>query len=414
MDSLLLGNPTQQKQNCGTWSVCLFASAMFFQVGFVLGIVFQLGRMETLENQKLRFNHPADDFHFQPNISLLVSMHGNPHNGSNSYLHGGNDILAYNIGQIDHHSKHVLNGNLHAQSLFGHKNLKHVNEHELRDLVIVPKYYLNGLQYTLYAVNSFKRNSMILKYDDACALQQPGLSVWARADMMIHPYGIAVADGAVFVTCQDSGQLIQFPMDDVFSPKVLGQMQQPRAVAASPELHRIFVAERFGTSKYSPANKGRIWIFDSLTGHLIDRFPFVAPIGMAMVGDKYLMIGCNQTHKVYAFDPMTLQQKRVFQHADLIHPSGIAVYGTRMFVISQQTKRIFEFDVVSGHGKTIVEDLPGPAEGIAVLPCIPQSLSPAEGKSIPEQDGLGALGDVVMGFYPRSAWGHHGFLPVSS
>ena len=38
---------------------------------------------------------------------------------------------------------------------------------------------------------------------------------------MVHPYGIAIADAAVFVTCQSSGQLIQFPMDDVFRPKIL-------------------------------------------------------------------------------------------------------------------------------------------------------------------------------------------------
>eukprot|EP00746_Dinoflagellata_sp_MGD_P033381 gnl/MRDRNA2_/MRDRNA2_179628_c0_seq1.p1 gnl/MRDRNA2_/MRDRNA2_179628_c0~~gnl/MRDRNA2_/MRDRNA2_179628_c0_seq1.p1 ORF type:complete len:320 (-),score=47.46 gnl/MRDRNA2_/MRDRNA2_179628_c0_seq1:30-953(-) len=307
-------------------------------------------------------------------------MHGNPHDVK-SGLHGGNDVIVY---QIDSHPKPVLNGSMHGHRLFGNANLKQVNEHELRDLTIVPKYFLKGVEYTLYAANSAKTGSMILKYDDACALQQPGLTVWARADFMRHPYGVAVSDGSMFVTCQDSGQLIQFPMDDVFRPRVLAQMQQPRAVTASPKLHRVFAAERFGTSKFSPPDKGRIWIFDSLTGHYVGNISFAAPIGMAMVDDKYLMVGCNQTHNVYAFDPVTLQQKRVFKHADLRHPTGISVYGTRMFVLSMQTRRIFEFDVVSGNGKMIVDDLPGPAEGVAVLPCIPQNFYPEQHSKISE------------------------------
>lgn len=344
---------------------------MFFQAGFFLG---------HMDTQVLRFNPVSyDPTSYRPSLSILVSMHGNPHNGLGSDLHGGNDVVVF---PIDSH-KGVLNGRLHGQNLFGHGNLQTVNEHELRDLTIIPKYFLSGIQYTLYAVNAYKKDSMILKYDDACALQQPGLTVWARADFMVHPYGIAIADAAVFVTCQSSGQLIQFPMDDVFRPKVLWQMQQPRAVAASPELHRIFVAERFGTSKYNPPDKGRIWIFDSLTGQQVGNFSFAAPIGMAMVGDKYLMIGCNQTHRVYAFDPITLQEKKVFGHVDLRHPTGISVHGTRMFVLSQTTKRVLEFDIVTGRGKVVIDELPGPPEGIAVLPCTPKKFSPAARKTIP-------------------------------
>lgn len=304
-------------------------------------------------------------------------MHGNPHDGGRSNYHGGNDVWVYSL---DPNPKHVLNGSLHGQSLFGDGNLKHMNMHELRDLTIVRKdvplgFGSYGPQYQLYAANSYKANSMILKYDDACTLQQPGAIAWAKAAFMTHPYGVAAADGAVFVTCQNSGQLIQFPVDDVFSPKVLAQMQQPRAVATSSELHRVFVAERFGRSKYSPPNKGRIWIFDSITGRQIGNFAFAAPIGMAVVGDKYLMIGCNQTHRVYAFDPVTMEQKQIYSHAALRHPAGITVYEHRMFVVSQQTKRVFEFDIVSGHGKVVVEDLPGPGEGIAVMPCTPQKFS---------------------------------------
>jgi hypothetical protein len=319
---------------------------------------------------------------FQQGLSLAVALHGNPHSldGARSGLHGGNDVVVY---PIDGAPKRVLNGSLHGMSLFGHQNLKMVNEHELRDIAIVENFDTfspSRPKYTMYAANAYQKDSYILKYDDSCVWHEhaeakaPGLSVWARTDFMVHPYGIAVADDAVFVTCQSSGQVIKFPLHDPFKPTVLATLQQPRAVTASTVLHRVFVAERFGNDLWNPPNKGRLMIYDSLTGNQIDSVFFEAPIGLALVSDELLMVGCNKTNKVYALDPMTFQERQTYQHVDLQHPAGISVYGTRMFVLSQGTNRIFEFDIRSGQGKVVVEGLPGPGEGIAVMPCIPAKM----------------------------------------
>jgi outer membrane protein assembly factor BamB len=235
----------------------------------------------------------------------------------------------------------------------------------------------------MYVLNAFSKGSSILKYNDVCALQESGaLSVWAESDIMVHPYGIARSEDAIWATCQDTGSIIRFPFDNAFNPEKITTLQQPRAMVFDLESGRILIAERLGNRTDGSAPfMGHIVVYDAHTQDLVGKYDVPGPIGMAMyhgAHGKELMVGSEMTNKVYALDPVTMKEKRSFSHAGLNHPAGISVHGDSMFVISQRSdpSRVIEFDLVSGKGKIVLDNLPGLPECLAVIPCVPQMPRP--------------------------------------
>jgi len=291
---------------------------------------------------------------------------------------GGDDVVVFPLGQ-----QRIVDGARDGIPLFGKDKVDKLALRELRGLQLVQSGIANNQQNSLFVANGNKKDSKLLKYDDACVLEKAPLSVWARNESMIHPYGMAHGDNSLWVTNQDTGTVMQYPMFDAFTPKVIATLKQPRAVVHSPELKRIFVAERTGTPTRDPApGAGHIRVYSSLTGLPLGTHNFPGPVGMSMYvplkGKPLMLVGSEQTNKVYGIDPETLEQQHTFEHADLQHPAGLSVHGNQLFVVSQTNKRIIQFDLISGKGKVVVDNLPGRAECIVALTCVPRKVTFAE------------------------------------
>jgi len=301
--------------------------------------------------------------------SLLITYHGQKRNK------GSNDVFVYNLRHYGDPRKMSATDGL---PLFGLENIQEGHVSNLR----VPVFFND----TLYVANAYRKDSKIWEYKNVCGNQQNGwdntnnLIPFRIMDTCIHPYGIEIdeAKNELYVSCQTSGHVEKYDLSNPNSKgEVVHQMDQPRDISLAPKRDLIFISDRYEKQvKVLKLSDPSI-----VVGELKVR----KPIGLVIDNDENrLFVGSATGHvKVFDISEEALNNRNFkeigsIQHKHLTHPAGMSIDDDLLFVVGQDSRRVYSFDLrkeavgeMSASAHLVIGRLHKRPEGLDVCPCVP-------------------------------------------
>jgi len=151
-----------------------------------------------------------------------------------------------------------------------------------------------------------------------------------------HPYGITIDNrrGLVYVSNQDGDNVIRFPLSNPKATSVFGsKVGSPRGIAVDEQTGNVFVA---GTTTSA------VFVFN-VNGNLIARIPMSDPIGVYVNGNSlYISNKASINAAIYSYSLSSFALNKTFASPDT-HPTGMVVYGGRLYVLGQTNKALYYF-----------------------------------------------------------------------
>lgn len=312
--------------------------------------------------------------------SLAVVSHGGcPLTEPNcSLLLKNNDVDVYPL----FFTSDVVAQKEEGKKLFGHKIILENGLRELRGMVAVPGWNLLGdlivgAPTSLFVLEAYKGDSKIWLYENACEIHDHGgMHVWAQHPLMIHPYGIAMGAGSIWVTTQDTDLVMRFPLHDPQNPEIFAaNISEPRAVAVSERGQSVFIAAR---------GVGQVYRYGLVSKKREASVDLFKPVGLLylekedaiLVGQRGSGSGPPSTWGcIHMFKASNLEHIRTYHSPYFRHPGSFQLLEGKLYVAVQGHRGVgrgvIQLDLESGSSRMVVNGSHGKPETVAILPCKP-------------------------------------------
>lgn len=293
--------------------------------------------------------------------------------------HGGSDD-----GDINQIYKYSRDGCLLSDTVL--ESTSDITWDEFRGMTILP----SGL---LMVNNANKHASKVLAYANCTATdaQRSFVDVVAQGNidddsganpLLVHPYGVVYSadTSEVAISNQDTCSVSAYEIDangsstrgersvsNTYSSKMCdeGDGIAVRGIAFDGAGLLYFAVEEEG-----------IYVLNFTTGEQLTKIACDDCVGVVYdTATDTLFVGSNGEDMIYQFDvyPTLTKIQSIGGNDDdsvLSHPAGMAVYGKSLFVNSQDTNSILEFDITSGaFVRTVLKDAPDKLEALILSPC---------------------------------------------
>jgi outer membrane protein assembly factor BamB len=226
---------------------------------------------------------------------------------------------------------------------------------------------------SLLVVNSYVEDSRILHFSNCSStgLRQFIQNITSFHPLanggLVHPYGLAVLnDGVIFTSSQDSGAVQRFfgPMAPVlewagqpypFPATVLqalasGQDAYPGAFAfwstSTSSLRGIAISST-GSVYVADEASGMVRVLNS-DGSASTQYPVTTPIGLLLDEPTGRLFVSSNSGPVYALRLSNGEVLTKYTSNEVSHSTGMALYGSKLYVLSQNTQTLVAFDANSG------------------------------------------------------------------
>jgi len=261
---------------------------------------------------------------------MLVSFHG----GSS----GVDNIFRYSIPD---------------GTLIGPIIISNVTKFELRSMA------WDSSKNQLYFLNAHKNHNdlELLQCSSTCA--DPGPIIAKTTSKLEHPYGVVLRDDVLYVTDQDGSKVIQV-QSSLNHSKSIVDVLNPRGLAFGKDGY-LYVASQ---------GLDQIVVVNATTGIIEDQISATKPVGV-IAYNEYILFGTRgKSTDIEAFSTKSLKKEWKITNSNLNHAAGMAVDGNTLYVVSQETKQILSFDLVTQKYIGIVLDqLPDFPECIQLIHC---------------------------------------------
>jgi len=294
-------------------------------------------------------------------------------------FHGGSDD-----GDINQIYKYSRDGCLLSDAVL--ESTSDITWDEFRGMAILP----SGL---LMMNNANKHASKVLAYANCTATdaQRSFLDIVAQGDedddsgadpLLVHPYGVAFSAGTseVVVSNQDTCSISAYEINANGSPtggeRSVSDRYSSKTCDEGDGIAVRGIAFDGAGLLYEAVEEDGVYVLNFTTGVQLAKITCDDCIGVVWdAATDTLFVGSNGDGVIYQFDvyPTLTKVQTIGDNDDdsgLSHPAGMAVYGDSLFVNSQDTNSILEFDITSGaFVGTILKDAPDKLEALILSPC---------------------------------------------
>mmetsp|Transcript_29885 Transcript_29885/g.74265 ORF Transcript_29885/g.74265 Transcript_29885/m.74265 type:complete len:391 (+) Transcript_29885:3-1175(+) len=237
----------------------------------------------------------------------------------------------------------------------------------------------------LLVAEAYRYDSKIVEYGP-CQPESKGQREYVRVltrrsahnEGLWHPYGFAQWDGYLYVSNQNSHEVVRYDVETGLPGPVAPVLKEYES-KLDPGTFVKFKAKKgrirgVAFDKYGVlyvANKDLGVLLYNHQGALLGRLPVKKPISVFYCFDRdSVWIGSVKRHSLYEFSAQTHLLIQVISDPSLRHPAGMVSYGDSLYVIGQATNRLLEYSISSGKlRRTLVDKLPDDGERVILSPC---------------------------------------------
>jgi len=317
--------------------------------GFVCVLVFLTQNKERYFRNVEHATQTLDDHIFEADTWkrwLLITGHGNQNNLAS------NDIRVYDFNSTHHFAS---DGVALSPSL-----VKNLDLQNLRGIKVVGN--------VLFLVSAHSTKSKIVMTDKCIFQKKVKVAKTFTIDSLNHPYGIAYSDGKLYITNQNTDQVLLYSLHDGFgaSALIFAKVPHPRGIVIDIS-GKIWVA----------SNRGHLFVFAS-SGELVKKLKIPHPVGVTIdVATGNVIVGSvhGSNSGIYIIDHLNLKvitKLIVTPPYKLTHPAGVVVIEQRLFVIAQDQRVLYGWNLATNKFMGVILEqgqMPERPEQAAIVRC---------------------------------------------
>jgi len=211
----------------------------------------------------------------------------------------------------------------------------------------------------LYFLNAHKSHNDVELLQSSYACADPGMVSDHSKSKLSHPYSLVLKGSHLYVSDQDSGNIVKMPLD-LSDSKVIAVVSNPRGMVFGND-GLLYVA--------SQGLESVVYI-NVTTEKSEGSFPASKPISLVPYEDLIIYGTRGKDTSIHGWSTTTKKDVWTMTNTNLLHAAGMVVDDAVLYVLSQETKALLLFDlnkqVFIG---VMLSDLPDFPEDLAIIHC---------------------------------------------